>query len=105
MLRAEILDIDFLGKILEFALVTLQKLSAPANDDKMKAAHYKLLKRLRDASQAGDKSNASFALLMVEGLRFVLDQIQVCFQHPKSSFAFASSLIGFSFDVFVCLEY
>ena len=87
------LEIDFLGKILEFALVTLQKLSTPANDDKMKATHCKLLERLRDASQAGDKSNASFALLMVEGLRFVLEQIQVCFQHPKSSFTFSFSLI------------
>lgn len=85
VLRAEILDIDFLGKILEFALVTLQKLSAPANDDKMKAAHYKLLKRLRDASQAGDKSNASFALLMVEGLRFVLDQIQTLRQEISTA--------------------
>lgn len=89
------LEIDFLGKILQFALVTLQKLSAPASDDKMKATHYKLLDRLRDASQAGDKSNASIGLLMVEGLRFVLEQIQVCFQHPKSAFSFSFSLIGF----------
>ncbi|XP_059459896.1 uncharacterized protein LOC132189258 isoform X2 [Corylus avellana] len=70
------LDVDYFGRILEFALLTLQKLSAPANDDEIKTTHHMLLKELEEISQSGEKSNASFALLMIRGLRFVLQQIQ-----------------------------
>lgn len=77
VLRLGTLDVDYLGKILEFALVTLQKLCAPANDEEIKNLHNNLLKELGQISQAGDKSNASFALLMIKGLRFVLQEIQV----------------------------
>ncbi|KAK9271264.1 hypothetical protein L1049_026854 [Liquidambar formosana] len=76
VLSSGTVDIEDLGKILEFALVTLHKLSAPANDDELKTTHHMLLKELEDISQAEDKSNASFALLMIKGLRFVLQQIQ-----------------------------
>jgi hypothetical protein len=68
---------DYFGRILEYALLTLQKLSAPANDDEMKTSHHELLKELEEISQIGEKSTASFALLMIRGLRFVLQQIQV----------------------------
>lgn len=76
VLSSGIVDMEYLGKILEFSLVTLQKLSAPAKDDEMKTTHHKLLKELEEISQAGDKSNASFALSIIKGLRFVLQQIQ-----------------------------
>lgn len=68
---------DFLSKILEFALATLRKLSAPANDDELKTSHNKFLKELGEVLQAEDKSKACLALAVVEGLRFVLQQVQV----------------------------
>uniref|UniRef100_A0A5B7BYP5 T-complex protein 11 n=1 Tax=Davidia involucrata TaxID=16924 RepID=A0A5B7BYP5_DAVIN len=76
VLKSGSLDMDYLGKILEFSLLTLHKLSAPANEDEVKTTHHMLLQELGEISQAGDKSNASFALLMMKGLRFVLRQIQ-----------------------------
>uniref|UniRef100_A0A5B7BA90 T-complex protein 11 n=1 Tax=Davidia involucrata TaxID=16924 RepID=A0A5B7BA90_DAVIN len=70
------LDMDYLGKILEYALVTLQKLSAPANEDELKVAHQKLLKELVETCQARDESNHSNVIALIKGLRFVLEQIQ-----------------------------
>ncbi|KAJ8442860.1 hypothetical protein Cgig2_022226 [Carnegiea gigantea] len=70
------LDISYLGNILEYALVTLQKLSAPANDDVMQAGHQNLLRELKEVSQSGDNSDSSRAMAVVKGLRYVLKQIQ-----------------------------
>ncbi|KAM7470352.1 hypothetical protein LguiA_008535 [Lonicera macranthoides] len=70
------LDMDHLRKILEFALVTLQKLSAPANEDELKASHQELLIELARICQAGDGSNNSHVIALIKGLRFVLEQIQ-----------------------------
>ncbi|KAK8626837.1 hypothetical protein V6N13_134467 [Hibiscus sabdariffa] len=39
VLKSGKLDIAYLGRILEFALITLQKLSSPANDDEIKTAN------------------------------------------------------------------
>lgn len=77
MLKSGNLDLDYLGKILGFALVTLQKLSSPANDDEMKAAHQKLLEELAEICQAGHLSSSSHVTAMIRGLRFVMEQIQV----------------------------
>ncbi|XP_026420626.1 uncharacterized protein LOC113316693 [Papaver somniferum] len=63
-------DMDYLGKILQFALVTLQKLSAAATEDEMKETHKNLLKDL------GVASSGSFLESMIKGLRFVLQEIQ-----------------------------
>ena len=48
------LDMDYLGKVLEFALITLQKLSAPATEDELKVAHLSMLKELAEICQAGN---------------------------------------------------
>ncbi|KAK8558569.1 hypothetical protein V6N13_098221 [Hibiscus sabdariffa] len=77
VLKSGNLDIDYLGRILGFALSTLQKLSSPANDDEMKAANQRLLKELAEICEAKEKPNHSPALAMIKGLRFVLEQIQV----------------------------
>ncbi|MCL7038294.1 hypothetical protein MKW94_006940 [Papaver nudicaule] len=70
-------DMDYLGKILEFALVTLQKLSATATLDDMKETHKKLLIGLGVASQARESSSSgSFIESTIKGLRFVLHEIQ-----------------------------
>ncbi|XP_042483038.1 uncharacterized protein LOC122063393 [Macadamia integrifolia] len=69
-------DMVYLGKILEYALITLQKLSAPAAEEEMKKTHKKLLNELGEIAQAADKSNVSFVLATIKGLRFVLEQIQ-----------------------------
>ncbi|KAL4302872.1 hypothetical protein GQ457_10G021320 [Hibiscus cannabinus] len=76
VLRSGNLDIDYLGRILGFALNTLQQLSSPANDDEMKAANQRLLKELAEICEAKDKPNHSPALAMIKGLQFVLEQIQ-----------------------------
>lgn len=73
------LDMDYLGKILESALVTLQKLSAAAHEDELKEAHQNLLKELAELCHAGDGSNYSRVMALVKGLRFVLEQIQVSY--------------------------
>ncbi|KAF6139367.1 hypothetical protein GIB67_026209 [Kingdonia uniflora] len=69
-------DMNYLGNILGFVLRTLQKLSAPANEDEMTKAHEKLMDELREISRAVDTSNGSFIIAMIKSLRFVLDQIQ-----------------------------
>ena len=70
------LDVGYFGKILEFALVTLQKLSSLAHEDEMKALHQKMLKELAETCQ--DESKYSCIATLIKGLRFVLQQIQVC---------------------------
>lgn len=73
------LDVDYLGKILEFSLVSLQKLSSPANEEIMKATHRNLFSELSEICQSRDESNTACVIALVKGLQFVLEQIQVCF--------------------------
>ncbi|KAG7977724.1 hypothetical protein I3843_05G045700 [Carya illinoinensis] len=77
VLKSGNLDIDYLGRILEFALVTLQKLSAPVKDDELKANHQMLMNELSEICKASDESRYSCVIAMIRGLRFVLEQIQV----------------------------
>lgn len=72
------LDVDYLGKILEVSLFSLQKLSAPANEEMMKAAHKKLFHELSEIYQSKNESNNSCVVALVKGLQFVFEQIQVC---------------------------
>ncbi|KAJ0078070.1 hypothetical protein Patl1_36836 [Pistacia atlantica] len=76
VLNSGYLDINYLGRILEFALSTLQKLSSPAKDDEMKTNNQNLLKELTEICQARDGSNYSPVIAMIKGFRFVLEQIQ-----------------------------
>ncbi|XP_068307561.1 uncharacterized protein [Pyrus communis] len=76
VLKSGNLDIDYLGKILEFSLVTLRRLSSPATDDEMMATYQSLRKELDEICQTRDDSNCSSVLAMIKGLRFVLEQIQ-----------------------------
>lgn len=102
VLKSGTLDMDYLGRILEFALVTLQKLSAPANDEVIKTSHDNLLKELREISQAADISNASFSLLMIKGLRFILKEIQVCFGSSIMSHIYPEVVAVSAILVFLC---
>ncbi|CAN1804905.1 T-complex protein 11-like protein 1 [Linum perenne] len=76
VLKSGSLDIEYLGKILEFALATLQKLCSPAHEDEMKAKYQNLLGELAETCQIRDDSKSSQAVAMIQGLRFVLEQIQ-----------------------------
>lgn len=78
VLKSGKLDVDYLGKILEFSLVSLQKLSAPANEEILKAKHKELLCELSEMCQSRDESNNPCVVALVKGLQFVLEQIQVC---------------------------
>ncbi|XP_047315080.1 uncharacterized protein LOC124919019 isoform X2 [Impatiens glandulifera] len=69
------LDMDYLGRILEYALTVLRKLSAPADEDNLKTEHQKLLTELAEICQIGDRTN-NYIIALVKGLRFVLQQIQ-----------------------------
>ncbi|XP_074588189.1 uncharacterized protein LOC141844091 [Curcuma longa] len=69
-------DTDYLGNILEYVLAMLQKLSAPANEDSMKKDHQILLNRLAGIAESNDKQSKSSIVAAVEGLRFILEQIQ-----------------------------
>ncbi|KAL4279481.1 hypothetical protein GQ457_03G002880 [Hibiscus cannabinus] len=77
VLKSGKLDIAYLGRILEFALITLQKLSSPAYDDEIKTANQRLLNELAEICEARETSDNSPALAMIKGLRFVLEQIQI----------------------------
>lgn len=76
LLSSRSLDMEYLGRIMEFALVSLQKLSAVAHENQLKESHQKVLLELAELCQAGDGSNRSHAIALVKGLRFVLEQIQ-----------------------------
>ncbi|KAJ9538232.1 hypothetical protein OSB04_030965 [Centaurea solstitialis] len=84
LLNSGSLDMEYLGKIMEFALVSLQKLSAPANEVNLKDAHQNVLGELADICRADD-SNHSHAIALVKGLRFVLEQIQVLKQEISNA--------------------
>ncbi|KAJ8529792.1 hypothetical protein K7X08_036627 [Anisodus acutangulus] len=75
LLIAGKLDMDYLQKIMDFTLVTLQKLSSPAKEDELKANCQKLFRELADICQDG--SGNSFILALVRGLRFVLEEMQL----------------------------
>jgi len=75
-------DMGYLGNILEFSLGILLKLSAPANEEEIRVTHHKLMTELGEIVPTDGHSNSSYAVLMVKGLRFVLQQIQVCTFFP-----------------------
>nr|KYP63183.1 T-complex protein 11-like protein 1 [Cajanus cajan] len=77
VLKSGNLDADYLGKILEFSLVSLQKLSAPANEEMMKATHEKLFHELSEMCRPKEASNNSSVVALVKGLQFVFEQIQI----------------------------
>ncbi|KAK9059598.1 hypothetical protein SSX86_020302 [Deinandra increscens subsp. villosa] len=84
LLKSDSLDMEYLGKIMEFTLGSLQKLSSPANEINLKDAHHKVLRELADTCQADD-SNRSHVVALVKGLRFVLEQIQALKQEISSA--------------------
>ncbi|CAF1904309.1 unnamed protein product [Brassica napus] len=84
LLNSGTLDIDYLEKMLEFALATLRKLSAPATDRENESTHQSLLEelhRLCDLCQAKDESGSLHAVAIVKGIRFILEQIHVCIHY------------------------
>ncbi|KAL4580724.1 hypothetical protein LXL04_016926 [Taraxacum kok-saghyz] len=85
LLSSRSLDMEYLGTIMEFALVNLQKLSAIAHENKLKESHQKVLLELAELCQAGDGTNSSHAIALVKGLRFVLEQIQVLKQEMSKA--------------------
>ncbi|KAL4200281.1 hypothetical protein AMTRI_Chr03g148940 [Amborella trichopoda] len=85
VLRSVNPDIDYLGRILEYALGTLQKLSAPAKENDMRAAHNNLLNDLAEIARVDGKLNSSFAIATIKGLRFVLEEIQALKQEISAA--------------------
>lgn len=76
VLNSGTLDMDYFGRILEFALVTLWKLSAPLVEDELNTNHQKFLKELWENTQGRENSTALFTSLVFKGLQFVLRQIK-----------------------------
>uniref|UniRef100_A0A0C9QVH9 TSA: Wollemia nobilis Ref_Wollemi_Transcript_5788_2301 transcribed RNA sequence n=1 Tax=Wollemia nobilis TaxID=56998 RepID=A0A0C9QVH9_9CONI len=78
ILESGVQDVEYLAKLLDYALGLVLRLGAPARDSDTKAAHEKLVEELSGiVSGMGEKSNLSFAHALVKGLRFILEQIQV----------------------------
>lgn len=77
MLNSGKLDINYLGRILEYALITLRKLSAPAYEDELKKKHQQFMKDLEETCCPTDNSDNPQVIALIKGLRFVLEQIQV----------------------------
>ncbi|KAH9300312.1 hypothetical protein KI387_011895, partial [Taxus chinensis] len=78
IMESGVQDVDYLAKLLDYALALVLSLGAPARDIDTKAAHKKLLQELSGiVAGMGEKSNLSFAYALVKGLRFILEQIQV----------------------------
>ncbi|KAK7412043.1 hypothetical protein VNO78_03489 [Psophocarpus tetragonolobus] len=77
VLKSGNLDVDYLGKILEFSLASLQNLSAPANEEMMKVRHKRLFHELSEICQPRNESNNSCVIALVKGLQFVFEQIQI----------------------------
>ena len=71
MLNSGKLDMDYLGKILQFALTTLQKLSAPATEDELKVAHLSMLKELAEICQDGNDSDHFHSIALINLCIFV----------------------------------
>ncbi|KAI5083278.1 hypothetical protein GOP47_0003021 [Adiantum capillus-veneris] len=71
-------DYDYFRKLLDYALGMVLKLGAPARDEDTKTSHDALMQELSQiSSDLGEKSRNSFTRALVEGLRFVLQQVQV----------------------------
>lgn len=77
MLSSGELDISYFGKILDYALITLRKLSAPAYEDELNKKHHQFMKDLAETYWAGKSSENSHVMALIKGLRFVLEQIKV----------------------------
>jgi hypothetical protein len=71
-------DAQYLGKILQYSLDMVRKLSAAAKEDEMKKTHDKLLSELAASSEVNDSGINSFVVAVIKGLRFILEEIQVC---------------------------
>ncbi|KAL2342235.1 hypothetical protein Fmac_010175 [Flemingia macrophylla] len=94
VLKSGNLDLEYLGKILEFSLGSLQKLSAPANEEMMKARHNKLFHELGEICQSKEASNNSCVVALVKGMQFVFEQIQILKQEiSKARIRLMESLV------------
>ncbi|MCO5561488.1 hypothetical protein L7F22_015109 [Adiantum nelumboides] len=71
-------DYDYFRKLLDYALGIVLKLGAPVRDEDTKTSRDALMQELSQiSSELGEKSRNTFARALVEGLRFVLQEVQV----------------------------
>ncbi|XP_073048481.1 uncharacterized protein [Primulina eburnea] len=61
------LDIDYFGKILEYALIILQKLSAPTYQNELKEKRQKFMAELAETRWANDSSGYSNIITLIKG--------------------------------------
>jgi hypothetical protein len=71
-------DARYLGQILQYSLDMVRKLSAPAKEGEMKKNHDKLLSELAASSVVDGNGISSFVIVVIKGLRFILEEIKVC---------------------------
>ncbi|CAN6275744.1 unnamed protein product [Urochloa humidicola] len=69
-------DTQYLGKILQYSLDMVRKLSAAAKEDEMKKSHDKLLSELAASSEVNDNGINPFVIAVIKGLRFILEEIK-----------------------------
>ncbi|XP_073048490.1 uncharacterized protein [Primulina eburnea] len=63
------LDIDYFGKILEYALIILQKLSAPTYQNELKEKRQKFMAELAETRWANDSSGYSNIITLIKDSR------------------------------------
>lgn len=85
---------DYLGRILKFAMDILLKLCAPAKENELKNVYEKFQEELNGICETRESTNASFALVVIKGLHFILQQIQVI---KKSNVALHLFVISLKF--------
>ncbi|KAK7274593.1 hypothetical protein RIF29_15689 [Crotalaria pallida] len=81
----------------------IEKLSAPTNEEIMKATHRNLFSELSEIFQSKDDSNNACVIALVKGLQFVLERIQVSVSLDAMGI-FESSAVSL-FCLAVCIVY
>ncbi|KAL3687836.1 hypothetical protein R1sor_014145 [Riccia sorocarpa] len=78
-------DFEYLRRLLDYASGLILKLGAPVRDGETKAAHQSLLTGLSIAAGADGATQRAFADALVQGLRFIFEQLQVLKKDISSS--------------------
>ncbi|KAJ7298580.1 hypothetical protein O6H91_Y539400 [Diphasiastrum complanatum] len=77
VLNSGIKDFEYLRRLLDYTLNMIVKLGAPVRDEDAKLAHQRLLENISRANSTDTSPEVSFNEALVEGLRFIFEQLQV----------------------------
>ncbi|KAK7256146.1 hypothetical protein RIF29_29581 [Crotalaria pallida] len=93
-----------MASILDQIQNNIEKLSAPASEEIMKATHRNLFSELSEIFQSKDDSNNACFIALVKGLQFVLEQIQVSVSLDAMGIFESSTVSLFCISSLHCLQ-